>query len=520
MERAIPTFPCRDLDSASAFYQSLGFHLGARYPTYAILQRGALELHLSLFEALEPKTNCSAAYLRLEDAQALHRQAAALGLGGQGIPRITALEDQPWGMREFALVDPDGNLLRVGQELDATPEQHRVRLASGDDVPAVAALWQANVREAGETLDAGDQQAIQALLLAASRNRLLWLAEAQQHPRGFVLAHLWQIEDGQARVGEIAELYVLPQARRQGLARELVGSAEEALRSRGAGLIRAQSALDAPLSNLFWQGLAGTRLPDLHSLLTWGASSCATSCWSPEPAAASAPPPLCSPPNAAMRSSSTICATARPPKRCASASSARAAKPGGGGRRSEEGDVERLFAAIDERFGRLDVLVNNAGMLEAQTRLENIDAARLHRVFATNVTGSFLCAREAVKRLSTRHGGRGGSIVNVSSMASRLGSPNEYIDYAAAKGAIDSMTIGLAREVAAEGIRVNAVRPGLIDTEIHASGGEPGRIERLKGGIPLGRGGTAEEVARAILWLASDEASYSTGTFIDVSGGR
>ncbi|HEN8644036.1 TPA: SDR family oxidoreductase [Pseudomonas aeruginosa] len=187
---------------------------------------------------------------------------------------------------------------------------------------------------------------------------------------------------------------------------------------------------------------------------------------------------------------------------------------------AEEGDVERLFAAIDERFGRLDVLVNNAGMLEAQTRLENIDAARLHRVFATNVTGSFLCAREAVKRLSTRHGGRGGSIVNVSSMASRLGSPNEYIDYAAAKGAIDSMTIGLAREVAAEGIRVNAVRPGLIDTEIHTSGGEPGRIERLKGGIPLGRGGTAEEVARAILWLASDEASYSTGTFIDVSGGR
>lgn len=182
MERAIPTFPCRDLDSASAFYQSLGFHLGARYPTYAILQRGALELHLSLFEALEPKTNCSAAYLRLEDAQALHRQATALGLGGQGIPRITVLEDQPWGMREFALVDPDGNLLRVGQELDATPEQHRVRLASADDVPAVAALWQANVREAGETLDAGDQQAIQALLLAASRNRLLWLAEAQQHP--------------------------------------------------------------------------------------------------------------------------------------------------------------------------------------------------------------------------------------------------------------------------------------------------------------------------------------------------
>ncbi|MDF5955586.1 VOC family protein [Pseudomonas aeruginosa] len=181
MERAIPTFPCRDLDSASAFYQSLGFHLGARYPTYAILQRGALELHLSLFEALEPKTNCSAAYLRLEDAQALHRQATALGLGGQdsthhGPGRPTL------GHARICLIDPDGNLLRVGQELDATPEQHRVRLASADDVPAVAALWQANVREAGETLDAGDQQAIQALLLAASRNRLLWLAEAQQHP--------------------------------------------------------------------------------------------------------------------------------------------------------------------------------------------------------------------------------------------------------------------------------------------------------------------------------------------------
>ena len=157
-------------------------------------------------------------------------------------------------MREFALVDPDGNLLRVGQELDATPEQHRVRLASADDVPAVAALWQANVREAGETLDAGDQQAIQALLLAASRNRLLWLAEAQQHPRGFVLAHLWQIEDGQARVGDRRALRTAA-GPPPGPGRELVGSAEEALRSRGAGLIRAQSALDAPLSNLFWQGL-------------------------------------------------------------------------------------------------------------------------------------------------------------------------------------------------------------------------------------------------------------------------
>ncbi len=177
--------------------------------------------------------------------------------------------------------------------------------------------------------------------------------------------------------------------------------------------------------------------------------------------------------------------------------------------------AERGYAVV------LNYLRNREAAEALRQRIERQGGEALAvAVFATNVTGSFLCAREAVKRLSTRHGGRGGSIVNVSSMASRLGSPNEYIDYAAAKGAIDSMTIGLAREVAAEGIRVNAVRPGLIDTEIHASGGEPGRIERLKGGIPLGRGGTAEEVARAILWLASDEASYSTGTFIDVSGGR
>ncbi|MED5611356.1 MULTISPECIES: SDR family oxidoreductase [unclassified Pseudomonas] len=187
---------------------------------------------------------------------------------------------------------------------------------------------------------------------------------------------------------------------------------------------------------------------------------------------------------------------------------------------AEEAEVVRLFLAVDKAFGRLDALVNNAGMLERQMRLEEMDAARLQRVFAVNVTGSFLCAREAVRRMARSHGGAGGSIVNVSSMASRLGSPNEYIDYAAAKGAIDSMTIGLAKEVAAEGIRVNAVRPGLIDTEIHASGGEPGRVERLKSAIPLGRGGQAEEVARAILFLAGDESSYSTGSFIDVSGGR
>ncbi|UUC52005.1 MULTISPECIES: SDR family oxidoreductase [Pseudomonas] len=185
-----------------------------------------------------------------------------------------------------------------------------------------------------------------------------------------------------------------------------------------------------------------------------------------------------------------------------------------------EEEVVKLFRELDQAFGRLDVLVNNAGMLERQMRLEDMDAARLQRVLAVNVTGSFLCAREAVRRMAKSHGGAGGSIVNVSSMASRLGSPNEYIDYAAAKGAIDSMTIGLAKEVAAEGIRVNAVRPGLIDTEIHASGGEPGRVERLKSAIPLGRGGEPEEVARAILFLAGDESSYSTGTFIDVSGGR
>jgi NAD(P)-dependent dehydrogenase (short-subunit alcohol dehydrogenase family) len=187
---------------------------------------------------------------------------------------------------------------------------------------------------------------------------------------------------------------------------------------------------------------------------------------------------------------------------------------------AREADVVRLFDVAGSGLGAVTVLVNNAGILERQTRLDDMEAARFERVFATNITGAFLCAREAVKRMSTRHGGRGGSIVNVSSAASRLGSPGEYVDYAASKGAIDSLTIGLAREVAEEGIRVNAVRPGVIYTEIHASGGEPGRVERVKAAVPMKRGGEAEEVARAILWLASDEASYSTGTFIDVSGGR
>lgn len=183
-------------------------------------------------------------------------------------------------------------------------------------------------------------------------------------------------------------------------------------------------------------------------------------------------------------------------------------------------EVARLFAACDRQLGTLGVLVNNAGILERQARLEDIDGDRLARIFATNVTGSFLCAREAIRRMSTRHGGSGGAIVNVSSMAARLGGPGEYIDYAASKGAIDTMTIGLARELAEEGIRVNAVRPGVIYTELHASGGEPGRVDRVKSAVPMKRGGQPEEVAEAIVWLASEAASYTTGTFIDVSGGR
>jgi NAD(P)-dependent dehydrogenase (short-subunit alcohol dehydrogenase family) len=185
-----------------------------------------------------------------------------------------------------------------------------------------------------------------------------------------------------------------------------------------------------------------------------------------------------------------------------------------------EADVVRLFKTVDEELGPLTALVNNAGVLERAMKTEQMDAARINRVLLTNVTGSFLCAREAILRMSDQHGGSGGGIVNLSSMAAKLGGPGEYVDYAASKGAIDAMTIGLAKELASAGIRVNAVRPGLIYTDIHASGGEAGRVDRLSATVPMQRGGTTQEVAEAILWLLSDQASYCTGTFIDVAGGR
>ena len=187
---------------------------------------------------------------------------------------------------------------------------------------------------------------------------------------------------------------------------------------------------------------------------------------------------------------------------------------------SAEADVVRLFEACDERLGPLTGLVNNAGILERQMRVDEMDAERLRRVLAVNVVGAFLCSREAVRRMSTRHGGTGGAIVNVSSAASRLGSPGEYVDYAASKGAVDTLTIGLSKEVAGQGIRVNAVRPGFIRTEIHADGGEPDRVNRVASALPMGRGGEPDEVARAILWLLSEHASYVTGSFVDVAGGR
>ena len=185
-----------------------------------------------------------------------------------------------------------------------------------------------------------------------------------------------------------------------------------------------------------------------------------------------------------------------------------------------EAQVVAMFEKVDAKFGRLSALVNNAGVVDQTTRVEAITLQRLQRMFEVNVFGTFLCAREAVRRMSTRHGGSGGAIVNVSSAAARLGSPGQYVDYAAAKGAIDTFTLGLAREVAAEGIRVNAVRPGIIDTDIHASGGLPDRVRDLAPQVPMQRAGSAEEVAQSIVWLLGDGASYTTGALLDVAGGR
>ncbi|MBI6550264.1 SDR family oxidoreductase [Xenorhabdus lircayensis] len=187
---------------------------------------------------------------------------------------------------------------------------------------------------------------------------------------------------------------------------------------------------------------------------------------------------------------------------------------------ADEKQVMALFQQAEKELGSISGLVNNAGILKAQATIEQLTAERLNEIFATNVTGTFLCAREAVKRMAFRHGGQGGVIVNVSSAAARLGSPHEYVDYAASKGAVDTMTIGLAQEVAAQGIRVNAVRPGFIYTEMHADGGEPGRVDRIKDSLPMKRGGQPEEVAQAIAWLLSDESSYVTGNFIDLAGGK
>ena len=187
---------------------------------------------------------------------------------------------------------------------------------------------------------------------------------------------------------------------------------------------------------------------------------------------------------------------------------------------SDEAQVMEMFAAIDRLGEPLSALVNNAGILFTQGTIESLCAERINRVLATNVTGYFLCCREAVKRMSHKHGGKGGAIVNVSSAASRLGAPGEYVDYAASKGAVDSLTTGLSLEVAAQGIRVSGVRPGLIYTDMHASGGEPGRVDRVKSMLPMQRGGQPEEVAQAIVWLLSDKASYVTGSFLELAGGR
>jgi NAD(P)-dependent dehydrogenase (short-subunit alcohol dehydrogenase family) len=187
---------------------------------------------------------------------------------------------------------------------------------------------------------------------------------------------------------------------------------------------------------------------------------------------------------------------------------------------ASEADILRMFDAVHAKLGSIDGLVNNAGVVDVASRVDAMSVARLERMWATNITSSFVCAREAVKRMSTRYGGAGGSIVNLSSAAARLGSPGQYVDYAASKAAIDAFTMGLAKEVAAEGVRVNAVRPGIIDTDIHASGGQPDRAAQLAASVPLQRAGTAHEVAQAIVWLLSDASSYTTGSVVDVAGGR
>ena len=187
---------------------------------------------------------------------------------------------------------------------------------------------------------------------------------------------------------------------------------------------------------------------------------------------------------------------------------------------ADEAQVLTMFEKVDAKLGRLTALVNNAGVVDQTSRVDAMSMARFRRMFEINVYGSFVCAREAVRRMSTQHGGAGGTIVNLSSVAARLGAPGQYVDYAAAKGAIDSFTVGLAKEVATEGIRVNAVRPGIIDTDIHASGGLPDRAREMAPQVPMQRPGSAEEVARSILWLMSPESSYTTGTVLDVTGGR
>ena len=187
---------------------------------------------------------------------------------------------------------------------------------------------------------------------------------------------------------------------------------------------------------------------------------------------------------------------------------------------SIEADVLRLFETVDAKLGRLNGLVNNAGVVDVAQRVDEMSVARLERMWRTNITSSFVCAREAVRRMSTKHGGSGGAMVNVSSAAARLGSPSQYVDYAASKAAIDTFTVGLAKEVASEGIRVNAVRPGIIDTDIHASGGQPDRAAQMAPHVPMQRAGSAKEVAQTIVWLLSDTASYTTGTMVDVTGGR